>query len=121
MSDDTHDLGNRNAEDAANRLTSALNSAHDTVCTGLAARDVENLIRVLSRAHDALNTQDGRALKDAIVDEDATFICGRADEAITALVGVYLTAERLLKRAEDIRLAAADLRNAVELSGDDHY
>lgn len=121
MSDDSHDLGNRNAEDAANRLTSALNTANDIVHTGINTRDIENLLRVLNRAHESIWASDGRGIKDAIVDEDATYICARADEAVAAINGIFLTADRLLKRAEEIRLAAADLRNAVELSGDDNY
>lgn len=120
MSDDG-ELMNRNTEDAVNRLTSALNAAHDTTMSGLASRDVEHLARVLQRAHEALWFDNGRAVKDAIVDEDATFLCGRADEAIAAITGIYLTAERLLKRANDIRTAASELKNAVERSGDDHY
>lgn len=121
MSEDTHDLGNRHAEDAANRLTSALNHAHDIVVTGISTRDVENLIRVLNRAHESVWASDGRGLKDAIVDEDATYICARAEEAVAAINGIFLTADRLLRRAEEIRLAAADFRNSVELSGDDNY
>lgn len=121
MSDDSLDLGNRHADDAANRLTSALNRAHDIVCTGIAVRDIENLIRVLHRAHDSINADEQHGLREAIVDEDASFIVARAEEAEKAIQGIYLTAERLMRRAEEIRVAAADLRNAVELSGDDNY
>lgn len=121
MADDIHDLTNRHADDAANRLTSSLNQAHDTVMNGLGTRDVEHLIRILDRAHEALWASDGKGIKDAVLDEDATYICARAEEVVTAINGIYLTADRLLKRAEEIRLASADFRNAVELSGDDHY
>lgn len=112
---------NPKAEDAANRLNLALNHAHDTVVTCMAVRDVENLLRVLNRAGEAIWADDSRGLKDAIVDEDATEICTRADEAVAALHGICLTADRLLRRAEEIRLAAADFRNAVELAGDETY
>ena len=121
MSDDSYDLGNRNADDAAARLTTALNRAHDIVCTGIAPRDLENLTRVLSRAHDAINAEEQRGLREAIVDEDASFIVARAEEAEKAIQGIFLTAERLMRRAQEIRTAATDLRNAVELSGDDNY
>jgi len=121
MSDESHDLGNRNAEDAANRLTHALNVSADIVHTGLSVRDVENLLRILNRAHEAIHTNEQRGLKDAIVEEDSTYICARADEAVAAINGIFLTAERLVRRAEEIRIAAADFRNSVELSGDDHY
>lgn len=112
---------NPKAEDAANRLTSSINQAHDTLVTGLAARDVENILRVLNRAHESIWAADGKGLKDAITDEDATEICARADEAIAAIHGIYLTADKLLRRAEEMRLAAADFRNAVELAGDETY
>ena len=121
MSDDSFDLGNRNADDAAARLTIALNRAHDIVCTGIATRDIENILRDLNRAHEAINGEEQRGLREAIVDEDASFIVARAEEAEKAIQGIYLTAERVMRRAQEIRTAATDLRNAVELSGDDNY
>lgn len=119
MSDDCQEPLNTKAEDAANRLTMGLNGAHDALMNGLNTRDVEHLIRIISRAHDALHMNDG--LRRAIVDEDASCVCARADEVVATVHGIFLTAERLLKRAEDIRLASADFRNAVELAGDESY
>ena len=115
------DAMNPKAEDAANRLTSSINQAHDTLMNGLSVRDVENLLRVLNRAHEAIWAADGKGLKDAIVDEDATEICTRADEVVASLHGLCLTVDKLLRRAEEIRLASADFRNAVELAGDETY
>ena len=121
MSDDTEDLGNKNAKDAAARLTNALNAAEDIHHSGLSVRDTEHLTRILLRAIMAINGDEGRGVKDAIVEEDATYICARADEAVAAINGIFLTAERLVRRAEEIREAAAEFRNSVELSGDDNY
>jgi hypothetical protein len=121
MTDDSHDLGNKNATDAAARLSNALNAAENISYSGLTVRDIEHLSRILERAQEAITADDGRGVKDAIVEEDATYICARADEAVAAINGIFLTAERLVRRAEEIREAAAEFRNSVELSGDDNY
>lgn len=121
MSEETDDLGNRNAMDAAARLSNVLNAAEDIQHAGLSVRDMEHLNRILLRAIEAITGYDGRGVKDAIVEEDATYICARADEAVAAINGIFLTAERLVRRAEEIREAAAEFRNSVELSGDDNY
>ena len=119
MASDDSDLSNPNAEDAAKRLCTALLDTEQALIYGLTENDIVHLTRILRRAMGA--AADSRTIRDSIVDEDATYVCARADEVVSALNGIFLTAERLAKRAEDIREAAADFKNAIERTGDDGY
>ena len=106
---------------AAHRLSESVSEAVETIHTGVSESDISHLLRILSRVNHEIHADNGIGLKLAISHEDASHITARAEQAVAAINSLFLTAERLLATAQDIKAASDELRDAVERADDSAY
>jgi len=121
MPDTPEPEDNSHVTSAARRLSNETTKAIETLHTGASPSDIEHLMRVLSRVNHEIHADNGLGLKLAISHEDASHITARAEQACAAIHSLFLTAERLLGIAQDIKAASDDLRDSVERADDSDY